>query len=397
MSSEILIVSCVFDPEPVVSASITKDLAHSLKFKENVTVITPKPSRPYGFSFKEIDFQKVSSFKLLRLNSYTYPKKGIIGRMFESISFGFASYKYIMKEHHDFRLVYMNTWPIFSQLGVVLACNAKKIPYIVHIQDVYPESLTNRIHSNTLKSIINAILFPLEQKIIRDAKKVVAISNNMKKYLAKTRNVSLEKIDVVINWQDELMFNSYKDFWPCSKEKITFMYLGNIGPVAGVDFLINAFAKSKIKATLIIAGSGSEKEKCIKKASEFYDADITFIDVPTGKVAETQALAHVLLLPTKINTGNNSIPSKLPAYMFSARPIIALTDKFSDIAQSIEKAECGWVGPPEDEEWLIKCFKNLTILDQNILKEKGQSGLRFAKQVFSREKNLTHLVEIISK
>ena len=50
----ILIINCVFDPEPVVSAQIGKSLAESLyESGEKVTVIAPYPSRPYGFEFKD--------------------------------------------------------------------------------------------------------------------------------------------------------------------------------------------------------------------------------------------------------------------------------------------------------------------------------------------------------
>jgi hypothetical protein len=48
----ILIVSCVFPPEPVVSANLSFDIAGELAFKNNVTVISPLPTRPYGSNYR---------------------------------------------------------------------------------------------------------------------------------------------------------------------------------------------------------------------------------------------------------------------------------------------------------------------------------------------------------
>lgn len=52
----ILLISAVFTPEPVVSASLTNDLALALSENLKVIVLTPKPTRPFGFSYtKELE------------------------------------------------------------------------------------------------------------------------------------------------------------------------------------------------------------------------------------------------------------------------------------------------------------------------------------------------------
>ena len=45
----ILIISAVFPPEPVVSANLSRDLAEELSKNNQVTVLCPKPTRPNGF------------------------------------------------------------------------------------------------------------------------------------------------------------------------------------------------------------------------------------------------------------------------------------------------------------------------------------------------------------
>jgi hypothetical protein len=47
----ILLVTAVFPPEPVVSANLSFDIAGELAKKHEVTVISPKPTRPFNKVF----------------------------------------------------------------------------------------------------------------------------------------------------------------------------------------------------------------------------------------------------------------------------------------------------------------------------------------------------------
>ena len=391
--TKVLIVNCVFEPEPVVSAQIGMNLATKLSsLNYQVTVIAPRPSRPFGFEF-ETKFTKISEFDLIYLDSYIYPQSGIFGRLRESISFGIASYKYICAHSDNIDIVYMNTWPIFSQLAVALASKKISKPYKIHIQDIYPESITNKLFI-PLRYIMFKLLMPIEKYVLKNANKIIVISEKMKKYFMQTRNIKEKKIDVILNWQDDTIFHEYQNNWESGL--LTFMYLGNIGPVAGIPFVIEAFAKATLpNAQLIIAGVGSSKNSCIQIAEKYPETSIIFQDVPMGKVPSIQSLAHVMILPITKEAGNTSIPSKLSAYMFSARPIIALAEKGTDIEIIISESKCGWVGEPENEAWLINCFKKVCNIDRLDLIHKGKLAQQYARINFSKENNLNKLIKSI--
>lgn len=399
---KILIVNCVFDPEPIVSAQIGKSLSEELaERKHEVTVISPYPSRPNGFQFDEkfnyskktLEVSKTAYLKILKLPSFVYPQSNPIGRLWEGISFGWHCYNYIVKYVKQLDVTYMNTWPMFAQLGVAIACKKKNIPYTVHIQDLYPESLTKKLPS-FLAGIIYSFLIPVDKYVLSNAHKVIAISEKMKMYLITTRKITADKITVVLNWQDESAFESYKNVLPESSKKI-FMYLGNMGPVAGLPLLIEAFANAKIDAKLVLAGNGSKKEECVAIAKRCSEIDIEFWDVPSGQVAALQAKASVLLLPIIKGASSSSIPSKLPAYMFSSRPIIVLADNESDTANAVIKANCGWVGEAEDVTWLTEKMIEVNKLSAEELHLIGLNGRAFSLENFGKENNLLKLVNAI--
>lgn len=140
---KILIISCVYPPEPVVSANLSKDIASKLSNKNSVTVICPKPTRPHGFSFaNEIE---AKNHKVVRLNSYTLSESKIIGRLRESYSFGKHCSLYIAEHKDKIDVIYANTWPLFAQYFAIKVAKKYHIPITIHVQDVYPESLSNKL------------------------------------------------------------------------------------------------------------------------------------------------------------------------------------------------------------------------------------------------------------
>lgn len=397
----ILIINCVFDPEPIVSAQIGKSLADSLyESGEKVTVIAPYPSRPYGFEFKDNLYisNRVNAFiskdrlECFYLPSYRYAKSGILGRLKESISFGWACYNFIIKSDVKYDSVYMNTWPIFGQLGVALACNKKGFPYAIHIMDIYPESISQKLPF-PFNTLVNTFLMPIEKYILKKAKKIIAISNKMREYLVKSRDLNPQKISVVYNWQDESNFVDIPN--TAVNDKKVFMYLGNIGPVAGIPFLIESF--SNLDAKLIIAGSGSHKEHCIEIANKYKHLDIVFLDVPAGKVAEVQSMADVMLLPIVNGAASTSIPSKLPAYMFSKKPVLVMAEVDSDSSLSVINAQCGWVVEYGNTHKLKNTIDSILIMEDVKLKEMGLAGFNYSLENFSKSNNLSKLkIELLN-
>lgn len=50
---EIIIISALFPPEPVVSVLLSKDIEDEIANKYKVVVLCPKPTRPEGFFLKK--------------------------------------------------------------------------------------------------------------------------------------------------------------------------------------------------------------------------------------------------------------------------------------------------------------------------------------------------------
>jgi len=391
----ILVATALFPPEPVVSANLSYDIALELSSENDVVVVSPNPTRPYGMKFDQKSNQKYP-FCHVVLDSYICPEPSVFGRFRESYSFGKHLRRYIEDNHKKISLIYANIWPLFAQKHLAEVASKFKIPFILHVQDVYPESLSKKV--KIFGALIDKAFLPMDRKNQRAASQVVTISNQMKNYLTQTRYVDESKISVIRNWQNDSSFIRFQRNDGLHKNvKFCFLYLGTVNPTASVDLLIHAFGKSDLTdACLIIAGDGADKQRCVQIA-EGYACDIQFMNVSPDEVPEVQSRADVLLLPLKKGIAGTALPSKMTAYMFSGKPILASIDRDSEAANIIEKNTCGWVVEPENEQQLIDSMIRALTTDDSFLKKMGKNSLEYAITHLSKKSNLRRLISIIEE
>jgi len=387
---KIIIITGVFLPEPIVSARLMADLAERLSERYDVAVLRPHSSRPMGFKVPECDF-KGYPYQVVEIDAYVCPQSSIIGRFRESVSYGKACIRYMELMKNELSFVYNGAWHLFGRKTIAEFCKRNNIPNMTPVQDIYPESLLSKLPKiGLVQKVVMSFLMPYDLKTLRYADKVHTISNGMRDYLSETRGISKDRFVVVRNWQDEREFTQYAN--EHTKQEVhpfTFMFMGNVGALAGLDVVVYAFAKAHILGSrLVIAGSGSAKEGLKKQVAQYTDCDIQFWNVPLGRVPETQFQANVMLLPIKRGFTKSSIPSKLSAYMFSSKPILASVDQDSDIASCIIKSGAGWVCEPEDADKIAKTMIQVAQEKSTIIESMGKRGYEYAFNEFSRTVNL---------
>lgn len=374
----------------------------------SVTVLCPQPSRPLNSDYSSytnphaIAVTREAGVEVVRLPSYSAPQSKLFDRLHESYSFGRQVCRYLSRQRSRPDVIYVNSWPMLAQALIARYAQSKRIPMVLQIMDIYPESLLNKM-SNLLRGFLAPPLTMFDRWIARQAARVLVISENMRRTYIENRKIETTKVAVIDLWQDDSMFESLPARQDaCLRYKIpdgrfTFLYLGNIGPVAGVDFLIRAFHEAAIDASqLVIVGDGSEKAVCAELVGQLSASNIYFIsDSDVTNVPLLQSLAHICLLPLKVGAGMSSIPSKLPAYMFSAKPVLATVDEQSDTAHVIRQAGCGWVGKPEDMKWLVEKMRETASSGVEDLQMYGQNGRDYGLAHFSKTQGVRRLAQMV--
>lgn len=388
----VVIISAVFPPEPVVSAMLSRDIASRLSVDNNVVVLCPHPSRPAGYNFEKI--KKETEYSVIHMPSFVCAESNLLGRMRESYSLGKHCVKYLKANKNSIDCIYINSWPLASQYLIIKAAKKLNIPCVLHIQDIYPESMTSKLPA-FVSGFFYKLLLPVDKYILKNADVILGISDSMISYLSKTRDIKKSKFTLIRNWQDD---EKFLNFIPSQTPEslFTFMYVGSVSHSAGVELLIKSFDKADLhKSKLSIVGNGSEKDECMRLAKELKNENIFFFEVEPANVAEVQSQANVLLLPLRKGISKTATPSKLTAYLFSAKPVIACVEEESDVAKILNDSDCGIVSEPQNAELLTLSMIKLYNANEHQLAEMGVRGREFAITHLSKEKNLYKVVKII--
>ena len=277
------IMSCVFSPEPVISAGTSFQIARELSIRGNhVRVISPFPSRPAGKLYpgylRKLFAQDHAEegFDVLRCFSSFSPRSTVVSRFLENLSFGITSgFALLTSSAPD--VVYANTWPILAQGIISLICRMRMIPIVLSVQDIYPESLLaqNRIHNK--HSWIYRFLRMIDTLITKNCTALIVISDQFRDLYLRDRKLTLDKVQVVPNWIDENELivdppnNPIREQYKIPDDAFLVVYGGNIGKAANVDSMIRSFADlpDHEEIYLLIAGDGSEFDHCQKISPRF--------------------------------------------------------------------------------------------------------------------------------
>ncbi len=394
----IIVVSAVFPPEPVVSSQTSSQLVNALIQKgHQVQVIIPFPSRPSGqlydgYHRKPFDtsIDEVGC-KVTRCWSTISPKSSILSRFLENISFGiFSSLALLFAAKPD--VIYSNSWPIFATGLTTLVAKVKGIPIIISVQDVYPDSLViqNRLSESNL---ITKILKKIDIAIASTSSHLIVISSQFSDIYKNDRNVSVSKISIIPNWlkkdssfipednQQDIKVD-YRAKYGIPQNDFVVMYGGNIGVAAGVEIVIKAFQlveKSSDKIWLLIAGGGSQLEECRRIVQNDKISRVVFHH-PWLKeeTAEVLNIANLMILPTMGQQSLVSVPSKLISYMLSGKAILSTALPHSELANVVEKSNCGWHIEPESPDLISEEVIKISKLPTSNLLACGEAGRRYA-------------------
>lgn len=405
--SKITIISAVFPPEPIVSANTSYNMARGLIYQEQfVNVITNFPNRPAGKLYKGYR-QSVystsidpSGFRLVRCFSFFSKESSMVSRWMENISFGLSSSLALFFSPKP-DAIYVNTWPIFAQGLACFVASVRRIPVVLNIQDIYPESLAmqGRLSSTNL---FYKILRWIDRANARSAGALIVLSDYFAKIYTEDRGIPAEKVHVIPNWVDPdeiqlLPKAQFRKRYGISENAFVFGYAGNIGVAAGVENVIEAFANiGERKTYLLIAGDGSRRQSCQDLVKKLGAKNVIFHSPwPKEETSEVLAAADVLVLPTQGEQSMASVPSKMLNYMLAARPILALVLPDSETAQLIHAANCGWVVSPGDQTSASHEMAKISLMPADLHSGLGLAGRDYVQEHLSSEVCIPRVIQIL--
>jgi glycosyltransferase involved in cell wall biosynthesis len=169
--------------------------------------------------------------------------------------------------------------------------------------------------------------------------------------------------------------------------KIIFIYGGNLGRPQGIDFIVECLRSNKRRdeAFFIIVGSGTEYHRLEKFLVQEDISNALLIPQLPKNDYEMLALScdvGLLFLDYRFTIPN--FPSRLLSYMNASLPVLAATDKSTDVGKVIEKGQFGLWCESNNVEQFNEKLKQLFNPELRLLM--GKNARKYLEEHYTSKK-----------
>jgi colanic acid biosynthesis glycosyl transferase WcaI len=358
----VLLLSLVFRPDNVSTAHIMADIAADLAsagHRVSVFTTTPHYNRdPPAEVTQRLRWcwgplLQVSDYQGMRVYHVWMPRKGgsVFLRLaawiwFHLVSTGAAL---ILAARPD--VILAPSPPLTVGVSAWIVGCLRHAPFVYNVQEIYPDIAIN-LGALKGRRLIRA-LHALEQFVYRRAHAITAISCRMRERLLE-KGVPAEKVVVIPNFVDTETLTPQPKDNAFSREygvvdKFVVSYAGNVGPAQGLECFVDAavLLRDLPDVRLMLVGDGSLAASLRERASALHLTNVVVVPHQSfSRVADIYGASDVCVVAQAAATGSDAIPSKAYRIMACERPIVAATERSSDLAQLVLDAEAGAVIPP---------------------------------------------------
>lgn len=393
----VVVLSQFYSPEPIM---FTPDMAAAIaNAGHKVSVVTGYPNRPGGnlypeyrqrFGFSEL----IDGIAVHRVPLVTNHSRKPVERILNFLTFSISALSATTKiKNAD--VVYVYATPATAAIPAQIWHRLLGIPYVLHVQDLWPESVTDSgmLGTSALNRAARAVLDVWLKQLYGAAAGLIAISPGMKRLLVE-RGYREERCSVVYNWAEEaaITVKSGDSFSPIG---LNLLYAGNLGPMQDLTTVIEAACRFNPHQDfeLNIAGEGILEDELHAAAQGA--PNIRFLgNLSLDEVGQRYLEADFQLVTLKdIPIFRTTVPSKLQSSLAAGVPVI--TTVSGDVADLIVEYEAGIVAQPENAESLAEAFttaQNMSAADRARM---GANARKLYQEKMSRASATAQIVALL--
>ena len=327
MKKEILIIGENFYPEDFG----INDLA--LKFQNNgykVKVLTQNPSYPFdkiydGYQNTLFSKSNFKGIEIYRVKTFLGRKKNFFLKTFSYIFFAIICCFYIFKVKGKTQniLVYQ-VGPLTQIIPALFSKLFQKTNIYIWVLDLWPHTV---FAYGFKKRILSKLILDYFCKLsYRNCKKIFVSNTGFINEILKY-NISKKNLIFCPQWIPESIKFSEGiiDVTLYEKDKLNFVFAGNIGMVQNLEIIIKAFSCfPKINLNIIGDGSNLDNLKVLK--NRLNANNVFFLGrKPVSKIGKWLKAADILIISLiDKDTFNLTVPAKFQAYLGAEKPIFGI-------------------------------------------------------------------------
>ena len=340
MKRDILFLCQFFYPEQNSSATLPFDTAKYLAARGfSVDALCGYP-KEYNFEGKAPLKENIAGVNIRRLRYIQLRRTGKLGRLVNYFSFTLSALLHLsLLMGYKCVIVYSNP-PVLPFIPI-LANRLFGTRLVFVAYDVYPEVA---YASGALRpgSLIDRVMKSLNRRLYSRAAMVVALTDEMRDFLLENRpQLSPERVTAIANWAHEgkapICPQAY-DRFGYSPEQFIVAYFGNMGVCQEMETLLEAMSELKGREDIqfLFVGHGSKKDRVRQFIAEEGISNAKVYDFLTGEDFEyAVAVASCCVVSLEKGLKGTCAPSKYYSYLQGGKPVIAIVEEGSYLAEEV--------------------------------------------------------------
>jgi colanic acid biosynthesis glycosyl transferase WcaI len=392
------IVSQWFDPEPGPAAIPGVFAREFVRMGHDVSVLTGFPNYPQGEIYDGFrqsigERSEVDGASLTRVPLYPNHNASALGRMANYASFAASATAFSRGALKEVDAVWVYNSPITVTAPLMAHTRVGSVPYFLHVQDIWPDSLieSGMFPGGPIGSVASSVI----KRIVRFSEKkatVIGVISPSVRELILDRNPGLDpsKILYVPNPTDEGLFHPAPRLQADGRRRdgdrpFTIMYVGAVGEVQGLETVLDAaeLLGPRSGIEFVIVGDGIARERIQQDAITRGLNNVNFRGrIDKNLVPEAMAEADVQMVSLASSPFLRvTTPSKISSLLASEYPIIGLIA--GDGADLLRDSGAARVLDPGDAEGLAGAALELSRLDPEALKSMARAGRAYYEKHLS--------------
>lgn len=301
-----------------------------------------------------------------------------------------------------FDLILYTTPPITFIKAVQYVKNRDGAKTYLLLKDIFPQNAVDigLLNKRGIKGLLYRYFRHQEKKLYVWSDKIGCMSQANVDYLIKNNpyispgkiEICPNSIQVIDHSIDKKAREIIRSKYNIPLDKVVYIYGGNLGKPQGIPHLIDCLNRCRsIDAFFVIIGDGSEYEAISNYIINSKQGNVLLMKgLPKEDYDNLVASSDIGLVFLDHRFTIPNFPSRILSYMQAGIPVLACTDKNTDIGKVVVEGGFGWWCESDDAEAF---YETVLLAKEDRIKQKGDAGFDFLKKYYSAEKSYKIIME----
>jgi len=375
LNKSIWILSELYYPEDSATGHNVTNVAEGLAESFNVRALCAQPT--YQARGLKAPINEVhNKVRIHRCGATSLNKDVLAFRLVNLVTISLSIFFNALARIKRGNVVLVVTNPPTLPFVVFLACKIRGARIILRVEDVYPDAL---IAAGMVKadSTLVKVFNVLQRGLYKRVDRIIVLGRDMMQIVKRKMEDDTSYVVLITNFADiEQIKPLPRDSNALLRrlgliDKFVIQYSGNMGRTHGIESLLECakILRAEDLFHFLFIGFGAKELWLKNNVQKFGLNNVTVLPLqPRSDLNSSLNACDLAIISFVKGMSGISVPCRMYNIMSAGKPILAVSDRESELSQVVEEENIGWVVKPEEPNLIAKAVieasSNCALLSQ---------------------------------